>query len=330
MTQYEVAVIGAGPSGAVAATLLAREGVRVAMLDGKSRPQIIGETLPGAAARLLKKLDLPGPLSSSMHKPVSGTISNWDGRVTVEDSFTSPDGQSWRLDRQAFDSALLMAHKLSLEADTLVDATGRCATVSRQLGATRIVDEQLLTVWGEGQIATEEMSPTNRTLIDSDTDGWWYGAWLPNRKPLAAFQCSPKKANKLRRCTDAWIECMRRSEVLSKHLNPDAFVGSKLSCAVASSSRIVPVAGKNWIACGDAAIAFDPLASQGLLNALASGAKVAATILAKNQADAYASYQGQIDEIWNIYLKRRVSTYQNSSSFYSINSTVDWSAVGTN
>jgi len=308
------------------------------MLDGKSRPQIIGETLPGAAARLLKKLDLPGPLSSSMHKPVSGTISNWDGRVTVEDSFTSPDGQSWRLDRQAFDSALLMAASKELDyyCQNVLDISrnGSLWKIDthkpRQLGATRIVDEQLLTVWGEGQIATEEMSPTNRTLIDSDTDGWWYGAWLPNRKPLAAFQCSPKKANKLRRCTDAWIECMRRSEVLSKHLNPDAFVGSKLSCAVASSSRIVPVAGKNWIACGDAAIAFDPLASQGLLNALASGAKVAATILAKNQADAYASYQGQIDEIWNIYLKRRVSTYQNSSSFYSINSTVDWSAVGTN
>src|SRR5207245_744542 len=39
----------------------------------------------------------------------------------------------------------------------------------------------------------------------------------------------------------------------------------------ANSSRLDRLAGKNWLAVGDAAMAFDPLSSQGVYNALMSG-----------------------------------------------------------
>src|SRR4029434_4989904 len=39
----------------------------------------------------------------------------------------------------------------------------------------------------------------------------------------------------------------------------------------ANSSRLDSVSGHGWLAVGDAAMAFDPLSSQGLMHALASG-----------------------------------------------------------
>lgn len=336
MKHYDVVVAGAGPSGTVAATLLAREGARVALFDTRAASHSIGETLPGAAARLLEKLNLPGPLNSDAHQPVLGTISAWDGPVIVEDHFSSPDGQNWRLNRPEFDEQLLLtaAEELdycssdisgvarqgncwqiqtntqySVTAQTLVDATGRRATVARRLGATRQHADKYLTVWATGAKASKEMQTTNRTLIDRQDNGWWYGAWLPNRQPIAAFQCSPKEANFLRHNPHKWIEQLKRSVVLSKHINPEAFTDSPLNCVVANSSRTYPAAGDNWITCGDAALAFDPLASQGLLNAVSTGAKVASTLLASDRNEAHADYCHQIDSVWNIYLRRRKSIY---------------------
>src|SRR5260221_10641024 len=58
---YDVAVLGAGPAGSVAATVLARAGVRVALLGfPPQRPQDIrrGETLAPLAASVLARLEL--------------------------------------------------------------------------------------------------------------------------------------------------------------------------------------------------------------------------------------------------------------------------------
>jgi flavin-dependent dehydrogenase len=39
----------------------------------------------------------------------------------------------------------------------------------------------------------------------------------------------------------------------------------------AGGARLEPLHGNGWLACGDAALSFDPLSSQGLLTALYSG-----------------------------------------------------------
>ena len=44
-----------------------------------------------------------------------------------------------------------------------------------------------------------------------------------------------------------------------------------LRVVAANSSRLDCVSGRGWLAVGDAAMAFDPLSSQGLVQALASG-----------------------------------------------------------
>jgi flavin-dependent dehydrogenase len=51
-----------------------------------------------------------------------------------------------------------------------------------------------------------------------------------------------------------------------------------LRSVAANSYRMNPVTGNSWLVAGDAAIAFDPLSSQGIYRALKSGLLAARTI----------------------------------------------------
>jgi flavin-dependent dehydrogenase len=70
-----------------------------------------------------------------------------------------------------------------------------------------------------------------------------------------------------------------------------------------------PAAGPGWAACGDAALAFDPVASQGLFNALAPAVEVAGLALADAPAAAEAAYRDRLAEIRRIYAARIAGVY---------------------
>jgi flavin-dependent dehydrogenase len=67
--------------------------------------------------------------------------------------------------------------------------------------------------------------------------------------------------------------------------------------------------GEGWIACGDAAAAFDPLSSQGLLGALAGGVAAAQAICAEDTGTALAGIAVRHREIRAIYEARRSTAY---------------------
>ena len=56
--------------------------------------------------------------------------------------------------------------------------------------------------------------------------------------------------------------------------------------ADASSSRLRQLTGPNWLATGDAALAFDPLSSQGIASAMYSGIAAARAVHAHLQQPA--------------------------------------------
>ena len=85
-----------------------------------------------------------------------------------------------------------------------------------------------------------------------------------------------------------------------------AFEGVALSACDARGQVTDPPAGPGWAACGDAAVAFDPVAAQGLFNALATAAELAEAV---GDAGRMAAYAGRLAEVWRVYAARRRAAY---------------------
>jgi flavin-dependent dehydrogenase len=67
-----------------------------------------------------------------------------------------------------------------------------------------------------------------------------------------------------------------------------------------------PVQGDGWIACGDAALSFDPCAAQGIFSALHGGMAAANAVSAALHGDRapLSAYQAQCGDIRRVYRER--------------------------
>jgi len=103
----DVLIVGAGPSGAVAATLLARRGLRVRLVDRARFPRdkLCGDTVNHGTLAMLRRLGMAEPLESRGLVIGGMTVTGADG-VTVESPY--PAGLEGRsLVRRELDWALL-------------------------------------------------------------------------------------------------------------------------------------------------------------------------------------------------------------------------------
>ncbi|WP_437720282.1 FAD-dependent monooxygenase [Sorangium sp. So ce861] len=338
---YDVAVAGAGPAGAVAACLLARAGLSVLLCDSRlvdsAAPVKPGEALPGAAVRLLRACDLPLPGDSGRHKLIGGNISVWGWPEPVHRDFLNePDGPGWRLDRAVFEaelvSAALAAGARALPLNLarvareetrwrlwsrggagwrvsfLVDASGRAASLARRLGATRRRDEALVAVVGRAR--PDPAYRLNRTLVETVPQGWWYAALLPDGAPVFMLHSRPDEAARLLARPEEWRAALADTRHVSAAF-PGAVFDAPLSGHDACGAWLEPVYGPGWVACGDAALSFDPAAAQGVLAALHGGVEVARAIPAAMRGDLgpLRAYAARLLEMRRLYRQRLSAHY---------------------
>ena len=81
--------------------------------------------------------------------------------------------------------------------------------------------------------------------------------------------------------------------------------------ADAGSARLDRFAGDGWLAAGDAAVAFDPLSSQGILTALYTGMKAGQALAAHLTDDSSAldAYAARLEEIHAAYRRNYAHFY---------------------
>lgn len=102
----DVLVVGAGPAGAVAATVLARAGVNVRLVDRARfpRPKLCGDTINPGTLALLKRLQLDRAAAGG--RAIGGMLVTGAGDVTIEGRY--PLGLNGvAITRSAFDWALV-------------------------------------------------------------------------------------------------------------------------------------------------------------------------------------------------------------------------------
>jgi flavin-dependent dehydrogenase len=295
---WDVIVVGAGPAGSIAASVLAKNGCKVLVVNADAGSNnAIGETLPVAGLRILRSLGIGTPRGEGAHQIVSGTLSCWGSDSLLHrDSFQDPEGPALRVDRRLFDASLRISAleagavlissrtkqveradsrwklRLSNGAEVcshwLIDAGGRKSGLARQLGANRHKDVSLIALYCVSN--TMPAAVFSRTIIEATPDGWWYAAPLPCGKTVAGFHTSPAIARCLSNRPEAWEALLRRSNHVAHFCGALTFE-EQLRPLDASGALSDKFYGKGWISCGDAALSFDPLSSQGLLTALYTG-----------------------------------------------------------
>ena len=301
----DVVVVGGGPAGAATAIALARAGRDVVVLeqslfDGER----IGETLPPEARVPLAALEVWDRFVAQRHEPSPASISAWEHDAIDENHFVfNAYGHGWHLDRARFDAMLRSAAVdcgarlyrgarltacvadaagteagylragavRTIRARFIVDATGRASIVARRQGARRMRFDRLVAAVGMFSPSTAAAARDCRTLVEAACDGWWYSAWLPQSRLIAAYMTDGDLLQESADDVDAvWRRQLGKTVHTRLRLN-DVVARGPLRIVSACSDRLTPIAGHTWAAIGDAAMSVDPLSSQGISWALKSG-----------------------------------------------------------
>lgn len=339
--KWDVVIAGAGPAGAVAAGVLSCAGRRVLLVDDVSSNKCkVGESLPSAARPLLRDLGLLPLVEEGPHLPSYGNISAWgSSELIATDFIRDPNGMSWHLDRARFDmdlrqaalsnGALLLPTRLKsvtaiqngwqiqlshgeTNADWIVDATGRPATLARNLGICRKRDDTLVALCAWAEVSNSDLD--TRALVESTPEGWWYTALLPHRIRVVVLHVDREYAVSIIQKQNIWLDLLSQTVHVS-HVLAGAVFKEKPFGTEACGGCLDYFSGQGWLAIGDAALSFDPLSSQGILNALYTGMRAGQAIHAalNGDNDQVASYTTQLENIRQAYLLHHQTFYQMES-----------------
>lgn len=338
---FDVIIIGGGPAGAAAAITLGHYGFRTAIIERSNYTTVrVGETLPAAIRRLLISLDVWEGFLGDEHIESFAIRSVWGNDEQHEnDSIFNPYGSGWHIDRGIFDrmlataavtrgSSLLTEARIAhlsrdqilgwqvyvlqnndhrwLSAPFVIDATGQTAVIP--VGFPRsfhVVDHLIGIVCFLSRIAEPYI------LIEAIDCGWWYSAPLPNGRLVAAYMtdadilasagCSPY---------DYWRLQLRKAELTCSRIGSQTTFTKPKIVSAASVIRS-PVCGTNWLATGDASIAFDPLSGRGVYSALQGGILAGEAIVASlcGNSEALTEYTNWINNQFSNYLQTRTAFY---------------------
>ncbi|MBN6066087.1 tryptophan 7-halogenase [Aggregatibacter actinomycetemcomitans] len=112
MEQFDVVIIGAGPSGSVAASLLHKQGINVCVLEKQHFPRfVIGESLLPYCMDILAEADLVDAVNAEpTFQFKNGAAFTWGNRYTYfdfTDKFTAGPGTTYQVRRGIFDKILI-------------------------------------------------------------------------------------------------------------------------------------------------------------------------------------------------------------------------------
>ena len=322
-----VAIIGGGPSGCSLATLLKRNGFKVAVFHLEKRPEIIvGESLVPAIIPFLRKLGVEDEVKTySTYKPGASVWVSKDEEATSPFSFGGGGLPPYaynvprtKFDKTIFDLAVREGvtffsytaklervrntDELKLSDDTItaindyfngqpnliVDASGRSRIIARLLDIPTKEGKRKDIALFAHLSGAEKIEPYNIHLHRLDK-GWNWRIPLPDRTSVGVV-INPEHLKEFGTTKEEQYDnYLKNDETLLKFTR-----NAKRETGVVQYNNYQLISqkmyGKNWLLTGDAGGFLDPIFSSGLFLAI-KGSFAAAEAITAGTDEAFKKYQ---------------------------------------
>lgn len=340
----DVIIVGRGIAGLVVSLLLKRKNISHVLLDrSTTKSQLaLGETLPPSALPLLQSLRLLDLFESNSLHRTHGYQSAWGSTVIADHNFFfhSPFQHGLKINKQLLEQHLerltsenmLRFEKMTaihlaeqgvavelqrdqepmvLRGKCLVEATGRNRAVLKHLGVGSVEYDEL-TAYSCHLPRTDHPKIKHSVFVESFEHGWGTVSRLSDEmQVMSLFSRRRVGINKELKDYSCWPAILSGTAHLRDFLSNTT--GIRVVGGDAGSSRATQLAGKCWLATGDAAIAFDPLSSHGITNAIYTAdraMKAIALYLCDPNDKHFHEYAESLSAIFATYLGTRYDLYR--------------------
>jgi menaquinone-9 beta-reductase len=328
--RFDVVVVGAGPAGSTAATVLARGGARVALVDKAEFPRdkACGDLVGPRGVQLLSDLDLVVPDAIEVGDMIVVGPTGRRVRLPCFPGRSYPD-HALAVPRRTFDATLreaaiaagavpfvgravearrestevvgfTLADGTHLRARTIIGADGATSRVAEAAG---LIDHDQV-MWGFAIRAYLDQTVDLPAIVLWEPSRWralpGYGWLFPGPDGRAnvglgvGTLADRRTGSHAVRLLDAFLDHLRELDLLRAGPRPLARLGGWLKMGMVGTR---PAAGRVLLV-GDAAGLVNPLQGEGIAQAMTSGQAAAAAVLATEgrpgsaTADRYRAWLG--------------------------------------